>query len=367
MTVLDFEAVTKTFKSSIRGRRLYTLGPISFGVKESEIFGYLGPNGAGKTTTIKIALGLLKPTSGKVTCFGFPGGAAEARRRMGFLPEQPYFYQHLTGRELLEFYGNMFGLRRAESRRRAEHLLELVGLGSFGDTAISRFSKGMLQRIGLAQAIVNDPDLVVLDEPLTGLDPAGRREMRDLIVDLKSRGKTVFFSSHILQDVEMICDRVGILAGGRILKIASVSEVLEKSVRWIEVEVNGLSAEAARGLGLIGLEVAGDKAVIRVAEGDDLNRAIARLMSAGARISSVVPMRLTLEDYFLSQVDQERPGKRATGPAKDPHGNGSADPREDNHWRSLCPLPEGDGRSAVHDRTADESASSPLRRGTGWK
>lgn len=315
MPVLDFQLVTKVFKSSLRGRYLYTLGPVTFGVERGEIFGYLGPNGAGKTTTIKLAMGLLRPTAGRVLCFGQPSEATEAKRRIGFLPEQPYFYQHLTARELLEFYGDMFGLSRREVRTRALDLLDLVGLRSSCDVTVSKFSKGMLQRIGFAQALVNDPDLVVLDEPLTGLDPVGRREIRDLILDLRSRGKTVFISSHILQDVEMISDRVGILAAGKILKIASIAEVLETSIRWIEVEVDGLAASKARQIGFTDVADLGEKTIIRVAEEDDLNGAITSLISAGARISSVVPMRLTLEDYFLSQIGsgERRSDDRASG------------------------------------------------------
>jgi ABC-2 type transport system ATP-binding protein len=329
MSVLDFEGVTKVFKSSLRGRYLYTLGPISFSANEGEIFGYLGPNGAGKTTTMKLAMGLLRPTSGRILRFGSPSNSAAARKRMGFLPEQPYFYQHLSAFELLEFYGEMFGLSRRETARRAEELLEVVGLTNSRNTEISKFSKGMLQRIGLAQAMVNDPDLVVLDEPLSGLDPVGRREIRDLILGLKSRGKTVFFSSHILQDVEMICDRVAILSAGRILKITGVAEVIEKSVKWIEVQVDGFSADRARSLGLANVASAGEKTIVNVAYEEDLNGTITKLIAAGARISAVAPMRLTLEDYFMSEIAGSqggvgrgpgRPGCSVPKPGDPEHG-----------------------------------------------
>jgi ABC-2 type transport system ATP-binding protein len=302
MSVIAIEGLTKVFRSSLRGKYLYTLGPLDLRVDRGEIFGYLGPNGAGKTTTIKLAMGLLRPGAGSVLCFGLPCDSAGARRRIGFLPEQPYFYQHLTALELLEFYGDMFGLSRADNRRRAEHLLETVGLREFRDTAVSKFSKGMLQRIGVAQALINDPELVVLDEPMASLDPIGRRDIRDLILDLRSRGKTVFFSSHILQDVEMICDRVGILVGGRIVKVASVTEVLEKTVRWFEVEVDGLSADQVRRLGFGDVASVGEKTVVNVASDDQINPALSRLMAAGARVAGVLPVRPTLEDYFLSQV-----------------------------------------------------------------
>jgi ABC-2 type transport system ATP-binding protein len=302
MAVLELEGITKVFKSSLRGRCLYTLGPIDLSVEAGEIFGYLGPNGAGKTTTIKLAMSLLRPTSGRVRCFGEPSGSARSRRRVGFLPEQPSFYQHLSARELLEFYGDMSGISRRDGARRAAELLEAVGLARCADTAVSKFSKGMLQRIGLAQALVNDPDLIILDEPLSGLDPAGRREFRDLILDLGRKGKTIFFSSHVLQDVEMICDRVGILAGGKIVTVASVAEVLKNSVEWVEIQVDHLPIESARLLRIGEVASLGDKTVVRVAGSEETNGAIARLMAMGGRIAAVLPMRRTLEDYFLSQI-----------------------------------------------------------------
>jgi ABC-2 type transport system ATP-binding protein len=205
---------------------------------------------------------------------------------------------------------------------------------------ISRFSKGMLQRIGFAQALVNDPDLVMLDEPLTGLDPVGRREIRDLILDLRARGKTVFISSHILQDVEMICDRVGILAEGRILRVASIAEVLERSLRWTEVEVDGLDASAVRALGLSDNAGLGDKTVVHVAQEADLNSAITALISAGGRITSVVPMRLTLEDYFLSQIADAGDSSRR------PPGVGGG-LRGDIPCRGACPEASAQARGAA--------------------
>jgi ABC-2 type transport system ATP-binding protein len=246
-----------------------------------------------------------------VLIFGTSSEAREAKQRVGFLPEQPYFYQHLTGLEMLMFYGDLFGLDRRRNRARAHELLEAVGLKTAGGTPISKFSKGMLQRIGLAQALVNDPDLVVLDEPLSGLDPVGRRDIRDLVLDLKARGKTIFFSSHILQDVEMICDRVAILSAGKLLRVTGVAEVLDRSVRWIEIQVDGITPEAARGLGLASVSAVGEKTIVNVGHEDELNRTITTLMSAGARVSAVIPMRLTLEDYFMSQVS-------GRGEVKDP-------------------------------------------------
>ena len=300
--MLRFEGISKIFRSSLARRYLYTLGPVSFGVKAGEIFGYLGPNGAGKTTTIKIALGLLRPSAGAVTCFGRHSTDIEVKRRIGFLPEQPYFYQHLSAMELLEFYGQVFGLGSKEVRLKAGELLDRVGLSGFRKTPISKFSKGMLQRIGLAQALINDPDLVILDEPLAGLDPAGRREIRDVILEIKAKGKTVFFSSHILQDVEMICDRVGILSEGKLLKVAAVADVLQGSISVVEVVISGLDASNVRQLGFAQVSQRGDKVVVRLNPDADINEALSVLMASGARIIAAVPQAQTLEDYFMGAV-----------------------------------------------------------------
>jgi ABC-2 type transport system ATP-binding protein len=300
--VLSFDGVSKVFRSSLIGRHIYTLGPVSFEVKKGEIFGYLGPNGAGKTTTIKLAVGLLRASAGKVTLFGKPPSSAEVRSRIGYLPEQPYFYQHLSAIELLEFYGGVCGLKKSVARRRAEDLLEATGLASFANTALAKFSKGMLQRMGLAQALINDPDIVILDEPLSGLDPVGRREIRDLVLGLKSGGKTLFFSSHILQDVEMICDRVAILSEGRILKVATIDEVLLGSTRCVEVLFDGIDIDRATVLGLGGVTRRGEKIVLSLKPDADVSRAVGVLIASGATISAVIPQRQTLEDYFMGEL-----------------------------------------------------------------
>ncbi|MFH1312814.1 MAG: ABC transporter ATP-binding protein [Candidatus Eisenbacteria bacterium] len=302
MSVLKFDSVSKVFRSSLIGRHMYTLGPVSFEVEQGEVFGYLGPNGAGKTTTVKLALGLLRASAGSVTCFGKPSTSAGIKGRIGFLPEQPYFYQHLSAVELLEFYGGVCGMKKKPLRRRAEELLHATGLWESRDTTLSKFSKGMLQRIGLAQALINDPDIIILDEPLSGLDPVGRREIRDLILQQKMQGKTVFFSSHILHDVEIICDRVGILSQGKILRIATISEVRLGSTRCVEIQLDGLEMEKAAVLGLGEVAKHGDKTVISLTPDADVSRAVGVLLASGATISAVIPHRQTLEDYFMSQV-----------------------------------------------------------------
>jgi ABC-2 type transport system ATP-binding protein len=300
-SILSFEGTTKVLRSDLAGRHLYTLGPLDLEVMRGEIFGYLGPNGAGKTTTIKLMMGLLRPTCGRIVYFDGATVTA-ARGKLGFLPEQPYFYQHLTARELLGFYGRLFGLTGSVLGSRIDNMLRLIGLAEHADTRLSKFSKGMLQRIGLAQALINNPDIVILDEPLSGLDPVGRSELRDIILKLKAEGRTVFFSSHILQDVEMICDRVAILANGKILKMAAVPEVLYGSVTGYEIVASNAPANLIGKMSLGRLSVRGDKTVITMPPGIELNESLRRLMTLGVTIEAVNPLRQTLEDYFVSQL-----------------------------------------------------------------
>ncbi|MBI3809478.1 MAG: ABC transporter ATP-binding protein [Nitrospirae bacterium] len=209
--VLRTEALSKTFHVGFWGRPLVAVDRLDLEVCEGEVFGFLGPNGAGKTTAMKILMGLMRPTSGRAWILERDLGDVGVKREVGFLPEAPYFYDYLTAQEFLRFYGQLFGLERRVLAKRIEELLQVVGLSEAGHLQLRKFSKGMLQRIGIAQALINDPRLIILDEPMSGLDPIGRREIRDLILRLKQSGKTIFFSSHILHDAELLCDRVGIL------------------------------------------------------------------------------------------------------------------------------------------------------------
>jgi len=313
VSVLEFVDVKKVLKSGFLRRPVYTLGPLTLEVMPGEIFGYLGPNGAGKTTSIKVAMGILRADSGEVRFFGERAGRREVKRRVGFLPEHPYFYRHLTAFEVLDFYGELFGMDARSRRRRASDLLDLTGLAEAADTRLSRFSKGMLQRVGLAQALMNDPELVILDEPLSGLDPAGRRQIRDLILGLRSEGKTVFFSSHILQDVEMICDRVGILMNGKLLRAVSMEDVLSQTLSYVEVGVDALGVETVRRLGFNEVETKAGRVIVRLGPDEDPGDVMRVIAEAGGRISSVVPQRQTLEDYFMENVtpDAARDGAPA--------------------------------------------------------
>ncbi len=223
--VIEATGLVKDHFSNFLRKPSRALYGINFFVDKGEVFGLLGPNGAGKTTTQKLLLGLLKPTEGSVTVLGHPAGHLKALERIGFLPENPYFYSHLTAVEFLDFFGKLFNIPDAELARRSKELLELVSLSEAGSKPIRKFSKGMLQRLGIAQALINDPDLVFLDEPNSGLDPVGRRDIRRIIMGLKEQGKTIFLNSHMLADVNELCDRIMILHRGRCVAEGSVSEI----------------------------------------------------------------------------------------------------------------------------------------------
>ncbi|MFN3430398.1 MAG: ABC transporter ATP-binding protein [Candidatus Sericytochromatia bacterium] len=225
--ILEATHLTKTYVTPFTRKRITTLTDLNLAVAPGETFGLLGPNGAGKTTSQKLFLGLLKPTSGSVRLFGKPPTDASARARVGFLPENPYFYTYLTGREFLEFCADLFNLPAATKRQRVVELLELVSMTHAANTQLRKYSKGMLQRIGIAQALINDPELVFLDEPTSGLDPLGHKQITDIIRQLKVRGKTIFFNSHIMMDVQELCDRVAILHKGKLIALDTVPELLE--------------------------------------------------------------------------------------------------------------------------------------------
>ncbi len=232
MPAIECTGLTKTY--SVGLKKHVALDHLDFQVQEGEVFGFLGPNGAGKTTTIKLLLGLIQPTSGAATIFGHPSHTATARARVGFLPESPYFYDHLTATEFLAFCGRLFGLTSVAIHDATLRLLKQVGLEEAAHTPLRKFSKGMLQRIGIAQALINDPQLVILDEPMSGLDPIGRKDCRDLILQLKQAGKTICFSSHIIPDVEMICDHIAILVKGKLIRMGRVEEILDAHQETLE-------------------------------------------------------------------------------------------------------------------------------------
>jgi ABC-2 type transport system ATP-binding protein len=281
------------------------LRDLSLCVDQGQVFGFLGPNGAGKTTTLKILLGLIRQTSGRVEVFGSPAGAVEAHRRIGFLPESPYFYDYLTAEEFLRFYGRLAGMDGAKLSQRVTSLLDAHGLKEARDWQLRKFSKGMLQRLGLAQALIHDPELLIFDEPMSGLDPLGRKEVRDLILQLREQGKTVFFSTHIIPDVETICDRVAVIVKGEVVAAGRVDELLaNERTRSIEVVCEGLERKNLDPIqGLVSRVVdRGHQCLIVLPEPERLDEAIMAIRSGGGRLISVTPQKGSLEDLFLRQA-----------------------------------------------------------------
>ncbi len=312
--VLKVEGLGKTFKIGFWGRRVTAVHHLDLEVRRGEVFGFLGPNGAGKTTTLKMLMGLIYPTSGKAWLFGREIGDLDARRRLGFLPESPYFYDYLTGGEFLRFYGHLFGLGGGALERRADELLEMVGMSHARNLQLRKFSKGMLQRVGIAQALVNDPELVVLDEPMSGLDPVGRKEVRDLILRLKESGKTIFFSSHILHDAEMLCDRVAIIMKGKLVACGRVSELLRQGdTKSVEMIVGGLGREGLERLRSLAERVVVQEAqTLVVLNGQhQVGQALEIVRGARANLISLVPQKHSLEDLFMEEVKIHRAMERA--------------------------------------------------------
>ena len=298
------QSLTKVFKVGFRGRRVTALKDLDLEVKKGEIFGFLGPNGAGKTTTIKLLMGLIYPTSGWGQIMGRDLNDVEAKDRIGFLPENPYFYDYLTGREFLRFYAQLLKIPKGERDDRIRETFSLVGLEGAEDLQLRRYSKGMIQRIGIAQALLNDPDLVVLDEPMSGLDPIGRKEVRDIILRLKSEGKTIFFSTHILPDVEMICDRVGILIGGSLRAVGNIDELIGHNIDAIEVTARGLSEASLSEISpLVDRVFKKDEShLLTLKDEENLESVITLIYKNGGRVYSVIPQRPSLEDFFMKEA-----------------------------------------------------------------
>ncbi|MGC8928687.1 MAG: ABC transporter ATP-binding protein [Myxococcota bacterium] len=303
-SVLEIKNLSKSFRTGFWLKKTEALRDVSLTVRENEIYGFLGPNGAGKTTTIKTILGLIFPDSGSISIMGKDYSDISTRKYIGYAPEQPYFYEYLTAYEFLKFYGSLFSIPSYELKRRIPVLLDMVGLSGKESLQLRKFSKGMLQRIGLAQALINDPKFLILDEPMSGLDPIGRREIRDLILALKKSGKTVFFSTHILSDVEMICDKVAIIIKGEIKKEASLSELL--SIDYTDVEIVFKVAERSvkdelKKTGLL-LKDVEDTSYIVVNKAD-INRTVDIIRSNRGEVISIVPKRKTLEDLFIKEIN----------------------------------------------------------------
>jgi ABC-2 type transport system ATP-binding protein len=302
---IDVRDLKKTYLTPFRRKRVEALRGVSFSVERGHIFGFVGPNGAGKTTTIRTLMGLIRPSSGSATLLGQAIPSRAARFKVGFLPEAPYFYDYLTIGELLDLTGRLFGIAGAERTQRAGKLIERVGLARAQGQSLKKFSKGMLQRAGLAQALMNDPELVVLDEPMSGLDPIGRKEVRDLIVELRDQGKTVFFSTHILSDVEAITDHVAIIARGQLQAEGKPAELVKKTILGVDVTVRiAAEAEADLAKGADRVRRVGDELSLTLPADADIDAWIARAHQAGAKVVEVAPRHETLEDLFLREVQE---------------------------------------------------------------
>ncbi len=304
--VLEVEGLRKVFHIGFFRKRVEAVKNASFTVKRGEIFGLLGPNGAGKTTTIKSILRLIFPTEGEIRIFGRAADDREAAKRVGYMPENPYVYQYLKPLEFLDLCGRLTGIPKNERRVRSEDMIDKVGLRHAVDRPIGKFSKGMMQRVGLAQALLHDPELLVLDEPMSGLDPIGRKEVRDVLLEQRAKGKTLLFTSHILSDVELLCDRVVIMQRGEITSEGKVHDLIASAGRRVEVRLSGASSAlkdslSARGTvvdngeGHLTLRVDGQKAV------DEILRIS---NAAGARLDALVPERQTLENLFLEDASR---------------------------------------------------------------
>jgi ABC-2 type transport system ATP-binding protein len=308
MPVVEIENLTKDYASgALLKKTVRALDDLSLVIEDKEIFGLIGPNGAGKTTTLKLLMGLIFPTSGEARILGQPLGDVPTKLHIGYLPENPYFYDYLTGRELLEYFGQLFGMSRTDRQERVGELLRRVDLLEAADMQLRKYSKGMIQRLGVAQAILNRPRIVFLDEPMSGLDPMGRRDMTRLIQELRDDGVTVVFSSHILPDVESLCDRVAILNKGKLVREGRLVEILDVSVQSIELVVHDLTNDLATELEGRSQRFRrmGRRSHLEFNDAQVVDEVLELLRAKGVRLVSVNPVKQTLEEYFVREVRSE--------------------------------------------------------------
>jgi ABC-2 type transport system ATP-binding protein len=302
--VLSVDRLAKTFTKPFTGKKVQAVREVSFEVREGEVFGFLGPNGAGKTTTIKMLTGLIRATSGAATIFGEAIPSPKAMTRVGFLPENPYVYPYLSPREFVTLCARLSGVSGKGLSEKVFAVLERVGIGYAADRAVRALSKGMLQRVGLAAALVHSPELLILDEPMSGLDPMGRKEVRDIIVEEAKAGRTVFFSTHILGDVETLCDRVCILKKGEVVVSGALRELLDTGGHGSEVTLTGVSAELRGELDALGVKMrdVGGACVVDALGHDQTQSLLAKAVARGASIDAVTPKRETLEAIFVRKA-----------------------------------------------------------------
>ena len=309
MKALEIKGLKKSFRSNFLFKKSNILKGIDLDVEKGEIYGFLGPNGSGKTTTIKCVMGLLAPDAGEMRVDGQSATLIEARRRIGFLPENPHFYDYLTAREFLLFSASLFNIPEGEAGDKVAALIHRVGLSGQEDLKLRKFSKGMIQRLGLAQALVNDPDLLILDEPFSGLDPIGRKDLRLLILAFREQGKTVFFSSHILQDMELMVDRVGIIVDGAIRRQGRLSELVTRSTQYVDVVCDRIDQNELARIHA-DFTCRDNQFILTLAGEADVNLVVESIIHNGGRILAVNPVKMTLEDIFFSEMQPQTENER---------------------------------------------------------
>ena len=306
MEAIRIEALSKTYIKGLRQRKVLALNNLSLTVADGEIFGFLGPNGAGKSTTIKLLCDLIRPTSGRASILGLDVRRPEARRQIGYLPENPNFYAFLTGWELLEFHGTLHGMHQSSVQEHGKRMLDMLELADAANRPLRTYSKGMVQRLGIAAALIHDPQVLIFDEPMSGLDPVGRKLVADLMLDMRDRGKVVFFSTHILHDVEVICDRIGIITNGESRFTGTLSDMISESFSSYEILLRRVSPEQIEALTQKGHNPTSfeDKVKVKVPKGD-LVTFLASFMQEGMELISIEPKRLSLEDFFMGFVTSQ--------------------------------------------------------------
>lgn len=312
-SIIELKDLHKTFYAGFRRRRIDAVKGVSLSVEPGEIFGLIGPNGAGKTTTIKMMTGLIRPTKGQATLMGYDSRDRRCSKKLGYLPEISYYYECLTAAEILDFYARLYGIDSTERPKRVENWIERVGLSHAKNKRLGQFSKGMLQRIGLAQALIGDPELVILDEPQSGLDPIGRRDVADIIREAQNKGKTVFFSSHILPDVERLCDRIGVIRNGQMEVVGSLNELL-KNQQIVEVVVLGNASEAwikkMQEINGVSLESRAAQHTLTIQGNIAINDILTSAISEGLRVEHVIQRRDDLEAFFMQDVEKKNTDKK---------------------------------------------------------
>jgi len=303
---IEIENLTKDYPFGfLHLKKKRSLEGLTMQVESGEVFGFLGPNGAGKSTTIKLLVGLIFPEAGTARILGKSIADIEMHRDIGYLPEQPYFYDYLTAAEVLDYFARFHDLTAADRSERVARMLKKVGLETAGKIQLRKYSKGMLQRVGLAQAILHDPKVVILDEPMSGLDPIGRREVRDIILELKREGKTVLFSTHILSDAEMLCDRVGVIVGGKLRGVGAPGEIVGMKSQGMEILFELAGSDTSAASIIARATKTGDRYRLQVQE-EELYPALEQLRGVGAKILSVAQVKASLEEYFMNLIQADR-------------------------------------------------------------